>query len=156
MKIKKILKSQSFIKEIERNEGFRQYIHKDSLGFETIGYEFKVDCLSKDELLLNENLIEPMSKIVAEKILDMKLCKLETEVLKELPWLSHKENSVQEVVVEMAYWLGIDGMLKFKNTLKFIKQGELIKACENIKNSLWYKQAPNRVEKLIKNLKGDA
>ncbi|AVK80669.1 glycoside hydrolase family protein [Campylobacter fetus] len=133
---------------IKSNEGFRDRIYKDTLGFDTIGYGFKVDALSPGELALNGNAIEPMSKEVADKILKLKLAKLTNEVYDAIPWLKDSPKEVQEVIIEMAYQMGVSGVLKFKNTLNFIKENDYKNASSNMMKSLWAKQTPNRSKKL--------
>lgn len=138
----------NLIDSIKENEGFKDHIYKDTLGFDTIGYGFKVSSLSKDELELNGGIIEPMSKEVADKILKLKLAKLTSKVYDAIPWLNNSPKEVQEVVIEMAYQMGVGGVLKFKNTLNFIKENDYKNASSNMMKSLWAKQTPNRAKKL--------
>ncbi|MBQ8609916.1 MAG: glycoside hydrolase family protein [Campylobacter sp.] len=138
----------NLIDSIKENEGFRDHIYKDTLGFDTIGYGFKCDSLTCDELELNDGIIEPMSKEVADKILRLKLAKLTSKVYDAIPWLNNSPKQVQEVVIEMAYQMGVDGVLKFKNTLNFIKENDYKNASSNMMKSLWAKQTPNRAKKL--------
>lgn len=137
------------IKNLKLHEGFSAQIYRDSLGYETIGYGFKVDCLSKDELLLNGGKKEPMSKEVAEQILILKIKKLRPAVFSALKWLEAKPLCVQECVLEMAYQMGLKKLLMFKNTLKFIELGEYQKAYENGLKSLWAKQTPSRARDVL-------
>lgn len=143
----------NLLESIKENEGFRSYVYKDNLGFETIGYGFKVSSLSNEEIEFNGGSIEPMSEKVADKILERKVKILSPKVFAALPWLQAKSQNIQDVIIEMAYQLGLNGMLNFKNTLKFIKEDELAKASENMRKSRWYSQTPKRVEKLIRKLK---
>ncbi|MFW5606137.1 MAG: glycoside hydrolase family protein [Campylobacter hyointestinalis] len=138
----------NLIDSIKSNEGFRDHIYKDTLGFDTIGYGFKVSSLSKDELELNGGIIEPMSKEAADKILKKKLAKLTSKVYDAIPWINNSPKEVQEVVIEMAYQMGVGGVLKFKNTLNFIKENDYKNASSNMMKSLWAKQTPNRAKKL--------
>ena len=64
----------SLMDNIKANEGFSEYVYRDSLWFLTVGYGFKCDSLTSDELELNKNRYEPMSKEVACKILKLKCC----------------------------------------------------------------------------------
>ena len=50
----------SLMDNIKANEGFSEYVYRDSLGFLTVGYGFKCDSLTNDELELNKNKYEPM------------------------------------------------------------------------------------------------
>ena len=111
------------INNLKLHEGFSERIYRDSLGYETIGYGFKLDCLTRDELLLNGGKVQPMSKEVGEQILILKIKKLRPEVFGALKWLEAKPLPVQECVLEMAYQMGLKKLLMFKNTLKFIELG---------------------------------
>ncbi|OCS09273.1 lysozyme [Campylobacter fetus subsp. testudinum] len=137
---------------IKSNEGFRDRVYKDTLGKDTIGYGFLVKSLDDDELELNGGFIEPMSKEVADKILDLKLKKLKWGVNLLLPWLEQKPTGIQDALIEMAYQLGTCKMMGFVNTLEYIKSGKYEQAKANLKNSLWAKQTPKRAENLIKAL----
>lgn len=142
----------SLIKNIKAHEGFRDHIYKDSVGKPTVGYGFLVSALSPDELKLNGGKIEPMSKEVAEKILNLKVARLRKRVPECLPWLQSKPQSVQDTILEMAYQLDIAKLLGFKYTLKCIEAGDYAQAARNLRASLLYRQTPKRVESYIKAL----
>lgn len=137
------------IENLKSHEGLATRIYRDSRGFKTVGYGFKLDCLTRDELLLNGGKAEPMSKEVAEQILILKIKKLRPKVFNALKWLEAKPLPVQECVLEMAYQMGLEKLLTFKNTLKFIELGEYKKAYENGLLSLWAKQTPSRARDVL-------
>lgn len=139
----------SLIDNLKLHEGFSAQIYRDSRGYETIGYGFKLSSLTRDELLLNGGRAEPMSKEVGEQILILKIKKLRPEVFGALKWLEAKPLPIQECVLEMAYQMGLKKLLMFKNTLKFIELGEYQKAYENGLLSLWAKQTPARARDVL-------
>lgn len=143
----------SLLENIKAHEGFRDHIYKDGLGKATIGYGFLVAALSPDELKLNGGKVEPMSKEVAEKILNLKVARLRKRVPECLPWLASKPQSVQDTILEMAYQLGIAKLLGFKYTLQCIEAGDYAQAAKNLRESLLYRQTPKRVEDYIRGLK---
>jgi len=143
----------SLLENIKAHEGFRDHIYKDSVGKPTVGYGFLVAALSPDELKLNGGKTEPMSKEVAEKILNLKVTKLQKRVLECLPWLSSKPQSIQDTILEMAYQLGLAGLMGFRHTLGCIEAGDYAQAAKNLRASLLYRQTPKRVEGYIKGLK---
>lgn len=143
----------SLLENIKAHEGFSARIYKDSLGKATIGYGFLVSALSPDELKLNGGKVEPMSKEVAEKILNLKVARLRKRVPECLPWLASKPQSVQDPILEMAYQLGIAKLLGFKYTLQCIEAGDYAQAAKNLRESLLYRQTPKRVEDYIRGLK---
>ena len=142
----------SLKENIKENEGFKSYVYKDTLGFDTVGYGFKVSSLSKDELFLNGGKAEPMSKAVADQILEIKLIKLASSVCEAFPWLEDKPKNVQDVVIEMCSHMGVPKVKKFGTTLNFIKSGEYEAAYKNGLDSLWAKQTPNRAKKVLSGL----
>lgn len=143
----------SLIENIKAHEGYRREIYKDSVGKATVGCGFLVSALSPDELKLNGGKAEPMSREVAEKILNLKVSKLQKRVLECLPWLSSKPQSIQDTIFEMAYQLGLAGLLGFRHTLGCIEAGDYAQAARNLRASLLYRQTPKRVEDYIKGLK---
>ena len=143
----------SLIENIKAHEGYRREIYKDSVGKATVGYGFLVAALSPDELKLNGGKIEPMSHEVAEKILNLKISKLKKRVFQCLPWLESKPQNVQDTLIEMAYQLGLAGLMGFRHTLGCIEAGDYAQAARNLRASLLYRQTPKRVEGYIKGLK---
>ena len=143
----------SLLENIKAHEGFRDHIYKDSLGKATIGYGFLVAALSPDELKLNGGKIEPMNKEVAEKILNSKVAKLQKRLFQCLPWLGSKPQNVQDTLIEMAYQLGLAGLMGFRHTLGCIEAENYAQATRNLRASLLYRQTPKRVEGYIKGLK---
>ena len=143
----------SLIENIKTHEGYRREIYKDSVGKPTVGYGFLVAALSSDELKLNGGKVEPMSKEVAEKILNLKVSKLKKRLFQCLPWVESKPQNVQDTLIEMAYQLGLAGLLGFRHTLGCIEAGDYAQAARNLRASLLYRQTPKRVENYIKGLK---
>ena len=143
----------SLLENIKAHEGFSARIYKDSVGKPTVGYGFLVAALSPDELKLNGGKVEPMSKEVAEKILNLKVARLRKRVPECLPWLASKPQSVQDTLIEMAYQLGLAGLMGFRHTLGCIEAGDYAQAARNLRASLLYRQTPKRVEDYIKGLK---
>ena len=143
----------SLLENIIAHEGYRREIYKDSVGKPTVGYGFLVAALSPDELKLNGGKAEPMSKEVAEKILNLKVSKLKKRLFQCLPWLQSKPQGVQDTLIEMAYQLGLAGLMGFRHTLGCIEAGDYAQAARNLRASLLYRQTPKRVEDYIKGLR---
>lgn len=142
----------SLIESIKVNEGFRANIYQCTAGVDTIGYGFNVKYLEEDELALNNGVVEPMSREVADKILELKLEKLKKEVYRAFPWVKNKSKGVQDALIEMAYQLGITKMKGFSQTLRYIEVEDHGSAVRNLRNSRWAQQTPRRVENIIRSL----
>jgi len=64
---------------------------------------------------------------------------------------------VRDILEEMAYQMGIKGLMAFKNTLIAISNKDYKTASTNMMNSLWAKQTPKRAQTLatrMANIKG--
>lgn len=133
---------------IKIHEGFRSSVYLCPTGHPTVGYGFRVADLSPDELALNAGVVEPMSKEVAEKILDIKITKFKKQVYNALPWLTYAPMDIQDALCEMAYQMGVAGLLGFKNTLAMIKERKYREAAENMLKSKWATQTPKRAKQI--------
>ncbi len=136
--------SYSKLKErIKKNEGFSTKPYKDQLGFKTIGFGHLI--LSNEKQLLNSKL----SKADLEKIFINDFNKALTDYNKFLkPYSSNKKDT--DLLIEMVFQLGTRGVLRFKKLLSHMIKQDKHLVCFEMMNSLWYKQTPNRVKKLIK------
>lgn len=111
--------------------------YKDSLGKLTIGYGTLLPINEEEgELLLRYRLDKAIRQLQFKK-----------PCVKELP------EPIQEVLYEMAYQLGVPKLLNFKRMWKAIKNRDWDEMIKEMRDSKWYRQTPNRVEKLIEKVK---
>lgn len=126
--------------QLRRDEGVVKHAYQDSLGYWTIGVGRLIDSrrgggLSDDEMsYLLDNDIDRKSKLVFEA----------------LPWLADHPEPVQGALVNMAFQMGVAGLLGFKLTLTLIKEGRYEEASKRMLQSLWAKQTPNRAARIAK------
>lgn len=52
-----------------------------------------------------------------------------------------------DIIMSMAYQMGVAGLAGFKNTLKMISTGDFKGAANGMLNSAWAKQTPNRAKR---------
>lgn len=68
----------------------------------------------------------------------------------KLPYFSKLPDDAKDVLVEMAFQLGIGptpdgkGLLSFRKTLSFVKSKDFVGASKEMLNSKWAKQTPKR------------
>ena len=129
------------IQRIKKHEGYRSTPYKDHLGHETIGYGFKVSSLS-------------LSRRACDVIIDDYICKMIPKVDLAFPWLSRIHEDAQDVVYEMCYQMGLRGFSKFKITIALLKEEKYHKAGEEMLDSKWASQTPERAFVLSNVLKG--
>lgn len=144
---------ENLIEELKQDEGFRSEVYRCSQGVLTIGYGTTLPLSPKEsELLTLIPNIAFITKENAEKLLMLRLEKKIRALHEALPWLDKQPIKVQEVLYNMAYQLGVKGVLKFRKTLKFIENKEYQKASVEMLNSLWARQTPNRARRLSQKL----
>ena len=139
----KHLNYNKLIKRIKENEGFSLNPYKDQLGYLTIGYGHLI--LPNEKELVKEK----KTKTDLEKIFiqDFKKAVRDYNNFLKQNTFNKKE---QELLVEMVFQIGVKGVLDFKKLLSNMRKKNKHLVCFEMMNSLWYKQTPERVKKLIK------
>jgi lysozyme len=80
--------------------------------------------------------------------LDADIGEKSAQVAAALDWFSRLNEPRRAVLIGMAFQLGIKGLLGFKNTLGAIRDERWATAAEGMRQSLWGKQTPKRVNRL--------
>lgn len=124
--------------DLRRHEGFVGHAYVDTRGLLTIGYGRLIDeqkgggiSVSEGEYLLRNDVQRVMS-----------------QVNEKLPWVKDLSDVRQNVLYNMAFQLGVNGLLGFKRTLAHIKAGRYAEAADELLNSKWASQTPNRATEL--------
>jgi len=86
---------------------------------------------------------EESAILLANDIADM-----EREIQRALPWVARLDEVRARVLVDMAFNLGIVGLLAFKRTLGAIEAGQYQQAATMMLDSKWAKQVGGRAERL--------
>ena len=123
------------LEKIKHHEGFVEHVYDDSLGIPTIGYGFAIK-----DLILDED--------IAEDILMRKLERLKRNANSRFQWLQDMPQEVQAVVLNMCYQLGVTGVSKFRKAISALQEGEWQEAADEMLDSLWARQTPNRAKEL--------
>ncbi len=72
----------------------------------------------------------------------------ERALLNALPWVAQLDEVRQRVLLDMAFNMGLGGLLQFKNTLATIKAGDYQRAASMMLDSRWATQVGQRAERL--------
>jgi lysozyme len=129
----------NIIEQLQRDEGYRQFPYRDSRNVLTIGYGFN---LSSDGLTLAES----------AEILRLRALNRSIDVSSKLPWTDRLDPVRRAVLVNMAYNLGIAGLLKFHLMLTAAQAGDWQAAAEEMLKSEWHNQVGARAERLAKQM----
>jgi len=138
--------------DLERDEGYRPLMYDDStgrqwlpgakiLGWPTIGIGWNVA-------------VTPLSleraRIVLGWMVDDKLGPINAA----LPWLSGLTEPRQRAIANLAYNLGVTGLLKFDTFLSLMKSGRYEEAADDLENTAWWKQVGERGPRIQALIKG--
>lgn len=129
----------ALIDRVKRNEGYRRYPYRDSREVLTIGYGFNIDETAKGPGLDEDE---------CEAVLEIRLDKVRARLFARMPWVSSLDHVRQDVLVEMAYNLGVDGLLGFNRTLTMIQAGNYEGAAAAMLESKWATQVGERAKQL--------
>ena len=128
------------IEQLKIHEGYKSKVYKCTAGVDTIGVGFAIKDLE-------------LSEEVCDLILQEKLEVLEERFEKKFDWFKTSPVEVRCVMLNMAYQLGFRGFCKFKKTIGYLREAEWDKASEEMLDSKWAKQTPNRAKELSEIIK---
>ena len=118
---------------LEQQEGFRAKPYRDSRGFLTIGFGTNLDAgITRDQagalmqIALNAN----------------------AQALSELPWFAGLNPARQGVIENMAYNMGVDGVLGFHDMIAAITESNWTEAALQMLASEWAAQVGDRARVL--------
>lgn len=131
--------------QLRRDEGEVLSAYKDHLGFLTIGIGRLIDPKKGGGITREESAY----------LLRNDLNRIDRALQERIPWIVTLSNARRGVLQNMAFQMGIDGLMRFRNTLTMIEQGEYSKAADEMLNSEWARQTPERAKRLATQMRTD-
>ncbi len=132
--------------ELERDEGVKYEIYLDHLGYPTfgIGHLIKSDDLEYGSevgsSVSKDRVIDAFNTDVETVVFD---CQRLYENFKSLP------EEVQRIIANMMFNLGYPRLSKFKGMKAGVDNEDWNRAADEMIDSKWYKQVPNRAQRLV-------
>lgn len=117
-------------------------MYQDSLGVPTIGYGHNL----RDR---------PISRRAAEVILDDDMADVAVELRRALPWAERLSEARYGVLLNMAFNLGVAGLLAFRKALAAMEQGDWMIAAAEMLDSKWAEQVGPRAYRLARQMRED-
>ncbi|KZN64198.1 hypothetical protein N473_15635 [Pseudoalteromonas luteoviolacea CPMOR-1] len=130
--------SMNLVEQLKKHEGYRRYPYYCTGGKLTIGYGRNLDSKGVSE--------EEAEQLLANDIMDA-----EAGVKRRIN-TSHCNRARLDVLVNMAFNIGLDGLMKFKRMIAAVEVGNFADAAYEMKDSRWYKQVPKRADELIQQM----
>lgn len=129
------------IAALKQDEGLRLTAYKDTVGVWTVGY---------GHAHVAPGTVWNQGKAEAQLIEDVK--EHNAKLLKALPWVADLDPVRRRVLQNMAFNLGVDGLLGFKNTLEAVRTGRYNQASAGLLASKWAKQVKGRAVRLAQEM----
>lgn len=132
---------ESLFDQIRRHEGFRRFPYKDTVGKLTIGYGRNIEDVGISEREAGWLLREDIHR--AREALFM-----------SLPWAKELTHDRCNVLINMAFNMGIGGLLTFKKMLRAVRFAEWEQAATEMLDSKWARQVGERAVELANQMAG--
>jgi lysozyme len=121
------------VARLQTDEGFRPMVYTDTTGHQTIGYGF--------------NISAGISQYAALALLDAQAAELSVD-LGELDWYHGLDDVRSSVCIELAFNLGLNGLLGFHQMIAALRSGDWRSAHDQLLNSEAARQLPVRYGQL--------
>lgn len=143
---------------LRKHEGCELQVYNDTENKATIGIGrcLSTKGLSKEECdylkigtydknaVIAELEVRGITQSEAEYLLSNDIDYFTTELSKSLDFFNKLPETAKIVLIDMAFNMGISGLLKFKNTIELIEKGQYILASREMLNSKWKLQVGQR------------
>ena len=126
--------------ELIRDEGKRLKPYRCTEGFLTIGVGRNLEA-------------NGISEATARQMLEEDIADREAGLDRNAPWWRSLSDARQRALVNMAFQLGVTGLMEFKNTLAALQIGSYERAYREALDSEWAKQTPERAERVARMLR---
>lgn len=130
--------SDRILQILRRHEGVKNHVYLDHLGYETIGVG---RCIKEDVGL-------GLSEDEIDYLLTNDVNRCISELGKSFPWFSDLDNARRDAMINLCFQLGITKLLKFKNFLAEMAEGNYELAGPHLLDSLYAKQTPARANEI--------
>ena len=134
------MNKQRLAEQLKVHEGLRLKPYKDTVGKWTIGIGRNLE---------DKGIAEQEALFMLNNDVDY----FHDKIKKEINWFWALDDVRQNVLVNMAFNLGVSGLLTFKNTLRLISFNRYEEAAEEMLNSKWARQVGYRAEELAEQMR---
>lgn len=145
------------VQRLSLHEGIRLQPYRCPRGFLTIGVgrNLQTNPLSREEIKIlgRRDLSSGITRQEAFFLLRGDIRRTFENCRKGIPFFDSLDDERQYVLVDMAFNMGIGGLLKFQKMLAFIGVGNYRQAAAELLSSRYARQVPIRAERLAQTLK---
>jgi lysozyme len=128
---------------LRSHEGYRQFVYKDTVGKNTVGIGRNLD----DRGITEQEAMD---------LLENDISYFDDRLASELSFYNNLDEVRKAVLIDMAFNLGLHGLLAFKKTLHLISMGSYAMAASEMMNSKWAGQVKGRAVELSEAMRSGA
>jgi lysozyme len=139
-------------KLVEKHEGRRHSVYKDTVGRLTIGVGWNLDDSSSEticeyfgfNLADLKNGTQTLNDAQIDEVFDHQISATISDAMGIFPNFVNMPDNVQAVVCDLIFNLGETRFSKFVSTIAQLKLSNWQQAADDLTNSLWFRQVGNR------------
>lgn len=140
------------VARLKQSEGWRSHVYLDTTGHLTIGYGHNLARLvlppGVDFRDVRLQPVNGITEAIGEALLMSEVLDVIAKLTFLLPWVKSLDEVRQSVLADMAFNLGVPGLLKWPIFLGQVQRGEYVEAAANMRRTLWAKQVGQRAQRL--------
>lgn len=133
-----------FIRQTKRHEGFSATVYPCPTGHPTIGYGTNLDVISVPGITADSVINEEQG----ERLMIAECIAKEEELLQRAAWTAELDEVRFHTLLNMAYNLGVVGLLGFKKALAAMQTSDWATAAAEMLDSKWARQVKGRSKDL--------
>jgi lysozyme len=133
----------NLIAALRRDEGEVLHVYPDSLGWLTIGVGRLVDKRKGGGI----------SKVESAYLLHNDIEHIQHELQQRAPWIWQLGEARIGVWMNLAFQLGVEGVMKFERALLLAEQGKYDECAAEMLRSQWRLQTPERAERMARQMR---
>ena len=141
---------EKLITALEVDEGCKFEIYNDHLGYATFGIGHLV---TKDDPEFGQPLGTPVSEERVREVFEKDVDRVRLDCLKLYPAFNDLPEDAQLVIANMMFNMGLPRLSKFKKMKAAVDDRDWESAANEMESSRWYRQVPNRAERLIEKMR---
>lgn len=134
------------IAQIKFEEGGRSKAYRCTKGDLTIGYGHNLD---ENPQFLGTDIPKKIDQLLAEAILIDDIMRTERQLLMQWHGFNLMPEVIKDALINMAFQMGVSGVMKFKKTLHYLIRAEWDNAADEALESDWARHdTPERAERV--------
>lgn len=146
---------EDLIRDLKREEGFRPYAYDDANGEPIVpGYTVVGHVTIWYGLCIEKGRVPPVPERIPAELLAHVAERKWSELMDRIPWVADLPADVQRALAQMAYQLGVDGVIRFRKMLAALERGDRATAAAEALDSDWAQQTPARAERVAALIRG--